>query len=274
MSVSSKNGMAWVSGQHNFNVYLSEGLSFGNTLVIDKLLKGEVEANRLAQYAEFVNLLFKYAEPQILLNGSYDDQARAFASGRTVFIQDANWLDPTLANLGAKFDMEYAPMGAFLPPTAGIFVEPTSWYCINRESPGVQEAKKFLNAMAATESGQRYMVEAAGLVPAFKSVQLTPSLPLSKSLKAWADDGKVYSMMQDRLPPGFGVNTLGPIYEQLAAGTINTAQFIQQMTSAIQSLAPAQTQKGPTQTQMSPTQTQKSPTQTQKSPTQTQAKTP
>ena len=246
MTVSSKNGMAWVSGLHNFNIYLSGGLSYGNPTALGEVLKGQVEVNRLAQYAEYVNLLFKYADPQLLLSGSYNDQAQAFAKGLAVFIQDASWLDPTLANLGANFDMAYAPLAAYEPVTDGIFAAPTSWYCVDRQSQGLESAKGFLTALVTTEAGQRYMVEAAGLVPAFKSVKIVPTRPLSKSLKSWSDAGKVYSMMQDQLPAGFGIETLGPIYEQLAAGTINTKQFTAQLTAAIESLGSGQSPTSPT----------------------------
>jgi raffinose/stachyose/melibiose transport system substrate-binding protein len=265
MSISGKNGMSWVSSLANFNVYLSGGLSYGNTIALNEVLKGQIEANRLAQYAEYVNLLFKYADPQMLLNGSYDDQAQAFAAGQTVFIQDGNWLDPTLVNRGANFAMAYAPLGAYGPSTDGVFVAPTAWYCVDQQSAGSAEARKFLTAMATTDAGQRYMVETAGLIPAFKSVQLSPQLPLARSIKNWSDAGKVYSIMQDRLPAGFGIDALGPIYEQLAAGTINPVQFSAQLATAIQSLTG--NQPGPAQTQTAPSQTTKNP------PKQTQATT-
>jgi len=272
MSVSGKNGMSWVSSLANFNVYLSGGLSYGNTIAIDEVLKGQVEANRLSQYAEYVNLLFKYSDPQMLLNGSYDDQAQAFAAGQSVFIQDGNWLDPTLVNRGATFAMAYAPLGAYGPSTDGIFVAPTAWYCVDRQSAGSAEARKFLTALATTEAGQRYMVEAAGLIPAFKSIQLSPQLPLARSIKYWSDAGKVYSLMQDRLPTGFGSDTLGPIYEQLAAGIINPVQFSAQLTTAIQNLSGTQAQTGQSQTTTSQT-TKKQTQQTKATQPTTQAAT-
>ncbi len=236
MAASTGTGMTWVTGLHNFNVYLAAGLPIGDTSIVDKMNNGEVDADRLAQYADYVALLFQYSNKDILLNGNYDAQAQAFAMGKTAFIHQGNWLDPTLVTLGATFDMAYAPHAPFSTPTDGVLAAPPSWYCVNSQSAGAEEAKKFLTAIATTEAGHKYMVEEAGMIPAFKSVQLKPTLPLSKSIMEWAAAGKTYDWHFGKMPDGFGMNTLGPIYEQLAAGNIDTKTFAEMVTSEINAL--------------------------------------
>ncbi len=56
--------MYWVTGLHNFNGYLSAGLPYGDTTVLDKLNSGEADMDRLKEYADWVELLFMYADQQ------------------------------------------------------------------------------------------------------------------------------------------------------------------------------------------------------------------
>ena len=77
------------------------------------------------------------------------------------------------------------------------------------------------------------MVNKAGMVPAFTNVTLLPNGPLSVSLMNWNAAGKTYSWQQYKLPDGFGMGTLGPIYELLASGQIDEATFEQLMKDAI-----------------------------------------
>ncbi len=82
MAASVAGGMWWVAGQHNLAAYWGGGLDFNDTSIIDKALKGELDQARFLQYAKYLQLLFKYADKKILLNGSYDDQVGSFAQAR------------------------------------------------------------------------------------------------------------------------------------------------------------------------------------------------
>jgi len=95
MAASVAGGMWWVAAQHNLACYWGGGLAFDDTSIIDMALQGQLDEQRFAQYAKYVQLLFKYADQKILLNGSYDDQVGSFAQGRTAFLHQGNWVDPT-----------------------------------------------------------------------------------------------------------------------------------------------------------------------------------
>jgi raffinose/stachyose/melibiose transport system substrate-binding protein len=233
MASSPAAGMAWLTGQQLFNVYLAGGLPYDDPTVINQTLAGTVDPDRLAQYAEYINLINRFADPEILLHGNYRAQLEAFAAGKTAFLPQGNWADPTLTELGADFERAFAPHGPFLEPTEGIFVAPPAWYCVNQESEGAAQARAFLAAIATTQAGHRYMIEDAQMVPAFKSTQLQPALPLSRNVQEWANAGKTYSWQQRRLPAGFGSRELGPIFEQLAAGHISPTEFASRVTAAV-----------------------------------------
>jgi len=230
-------GMTWVTGLHGVNAYLTLGLPYNNsTRYIDMMLAGQVDNARLTKFAEYYDMLFRYANRNTLLTGGYDQQLGDYAIGRTVFIHQGNWTDPTFQDLGINFEMGYVPHAFLDETTDGIFVGAPSWYLVNDKAKNIDEAKKFLAAMASTPEGHDYMVIKAGMVPAFKSVTLEPAGQLSKAVQDWASDGKIYAWQQNEMPDGFGMNTLGPIFHQMASGQINTQDFVRLFTAAVRTI--------------------------------------
>jgi raffinose/stachyose/melibiose transport system substrate-binding protein len=230
-------GMTWVTGLHGFNAYLALGLPYNDsTKYIDMLLNSQVDTPRLTKYAEYYNLLFKYANKNTLLTGGYDQQLGDYAVEKTVFIHQGNWTDPTFKDLGITFEMGYVPHAFLDENTDGIFVGAPSWYLVNPKSKNVADAKKFLIAMASTPEGQDYMVNKAGMVPAFKSCKLSPEGQLSKAVQEWSNMGKIYAWQQNEMPDGFGINTLGPIFHQMASGQIDPQGFVRLTTEAVKTI--------------------------------------
>ena len=74
VSMAAALDMGWVTGDHNFNSLLSNGLPYGDKSVTKDLLAGKVDAKRLSEYADWVELLFKYADKAVLTTGNYDAQ--------------------------------------------------------------------------------------------------------------------------------------------------------------------------------------------------------
>jgi len=227
--------MFWVTAHHNFNSLLSNGLPYGDTSVADKLLAKDVDAKRLSEYADWVELLFTYADKATLTTGTYDDQVGAFATGRAAFLHQGNWTDPNMAAANVDFEMAFAPHGSMEAATDGIFVSAPSFYLVNAESERASMAKKFLVDLAMSSAGADYMVNEARMIPAFANISLRPEGQLSSSVQNWMSEGKVYSWNQYLFTGEFRDKILAPIYNQLANEEINKAQFIQLMTEAFES---------------------------------------
>ncbi|MBI9099094.1 MAG: extracellular solute-binding protein [Spirochaetaceae bacterium] len=236
MSMAAAISMSWVTAHHNFNSLLSNGLAYGDLSVTNDLLAGKVDMDRLEQYASWVELLFTYADQSILVTGDYDAQVGSFAMGKSAFLHQGNWADGNIEASGASFERAFAPHGSMTEATDGIFVSAPSYYAINKDSKVVDYAKKFLNDLVYTDEGHNYMVNEAGMIPAFSPVTLSPSSPLSQSVQKWVADGKVYSWDQYYFSEDFRNNTLGPIYNQFAGKQINKAQFIDALNTAFESL--------------------------------------
>ena len=236
VSMAASTGMSWVTAHHNVNSYLSNGLPYGDKSIALLALEGKVDAQRLAEYADWVELLFKYADKAVLTTGTYDDQVGAFATGKAAFLHQGNWVDPNLASAKATFKAGYAPHGSTMAPADGVFVSPPAWYVINKDSKNIAAAKKYLEDMVYTEAGNNYMVVEAGMIPAFGNITQQPTGPLSKSIQEWAGKGKVFSWNQYLLPEVFRNDTLGPMYNQWALGKIDKKKFIELFTTAIATL--------------------------------------
>lgn len=236
VSMAAGPDMGWVTAHHNFNSLLSNGLPYGDLSVTNDLLAGKVDQQRLAEYADWVELLFKYADKKVLTTGNYDAQVGAFANQKAVFLHQGNWVDPNMKQAGATFKMGFAPHGSMHAVTDGIFVSPPSFYVVNAKSKNIKAAKKFLEDLALTDAGADYMVNKAGMIPAFSNVSLSPDGQLSKSVQTWAKAGKVFSWDQYYFTGDFRDKTLAPIYNQFANGSIDKAKFISLMTGAFESL--------------------------------------
>ena len=234
VSMAAGAGMTWVTGLHNFNGYLSAGLEYNDNSVITKLLDGEVDATRLAQLADWVELLFTYSDETILLNGGYDEQVGKFAQGKAAFLHQGNWTDSSYTN--SDFEMGYLPHAVLATGNDSIFIGAPSYYVLNADSSAQDSAKKFLADLAATAAGHDYMVNKANMVPAFNAVTLVPATPLSKAVLEYNQDGKAYAWWQNDMPSGFGMDTIGPIYELFAKGEITKEQFITQITAEVAKL--------------------------------------
>ena len=229
--------MTWVTGLHNFNGYLSAGLEYGDTTIVDQLNDGQADMERLAEYADWVELLFMYADPAVLTTGNYEAQVGQFANEKSAFIHQGNWIDPWLNSNRVDFEMGFAPHCSVAGEHNAIFIGAPSYYVLNNESENLEAAKAFLNYMAMNENGHNYMVNEAKIIPAFTNVTIAQDLPLAASVAEWlqVEDG-AYTWLQNELPTGFGMGTLGPIYEAYAKGNITKEEFIDMMADAIESI--------------------------------------
>ena len=229
-------GLWWVTSQHVFNAFYAGYLDYNDDSVYQATVKGDVDQERLTAFANYLKFLYDYSDPEILVNGTYDDQVAAFANGKTAFITQGNWTDPNFEQLGATFPRGFVSHNFLEEESTGLYIAAPSWFVVNaKASPERQKAAiDFLNHMALTEDGAKYIVEEAGMVPAFKSVKLVPKGDFSKALVEANARGGNFNWYFAQNPDGFNVNTLGPIFELLATGTVE--DFVRDVTQAFKDL--------------------------------------
>jgi raffinose/stachyose/melibiose transport system substrate-binding protein len=231
-------GLWWVTSQHVFNAFYAGYLDYNDSSVYDALMKGEVDQVRLTAFANYLKLLYDYADPNVLKNGNYDAQVAAFATGKAAFITQGNWIDPNMKQLGATFKMGYVSHNFLEQESKGLFMAAPSWFVVNAKATPEQQkaAIDFLNYMALSPDGANYMVKEAGMVPAFKSVKLLPTGQFSAALVEASARGGNYNWYFGQNPDGFNQGTLGPIFELLATdGSVES--FVADVTAAFKSIA-------------------------------------
>ncbi len=228
--------MYWSTGNHNFGTYLSTGLEQGDTTYIDMLKNGEIDTERMTQYGKFVKMLFDYSDKSTLLSGTYDDQLALWAQGKTAFVHQGNWIDPSLPDYGVEFAMGISPLAFMEEDTDGILADAPSWWAVYNNGEYVQEAKDFLESLATTDAGAQCLVVDAGMISPFQSTTIEPVSPLAINLMGWVQEGKTYSWQWAKMPEGFAMNDLGPVFEAYARGDVDVDGFVELMESAIGTL--------------------------------------
>ncbi|MGE5592047.1 MAG: ABC transporter substrate-binding protein [Bacillota bacterium] len=209
----------WVNGNHTFNQYLA-GRDNPEQFTTD-LLAGKVDVTKdpLAKdYANLIRLLVDYGDKAKLESLDYNGQVAAFGTGKTAFLHQGNWVYGNLKDLKVSFDMGFVPLAMNNTSySASIPVGVPSYYAVNKDSKNADAAKEFLNYIAMTERGHKYMIEEAFMIPAFKNVTLQPTDPLAKSIMKYNAAGKTLTWQFPKYSGNsWGMQVIAPLTSQFA----------------------------------------------------------
>ena len=225
--------MYWSTGNHLFGYYYTGGLDRGDNKYFDMAMKGEFDDQRLGEFADMTALLFKYADPQVLISGTYDDQLALWAQGKTAFITQGNWIDPSLPTYNVTFKAGLLPLAFTKADMTKILADCPSWWCVYKDGKNVDAAKKFLDYLATDPDAQEILVKEAGMISPYKTSTVEPETPLAVSLKKYVDAGNTSSWAWSNMPEGIAQNKLGLIFESFAKGDMTNDQFVQMMKTTI-----------------------------------------
>lgn len=232
-SVAAESGqMFWSTANHIFGYYLSLGLERGDTTYIDMLKEGKIDEARLGQFADYVKMLFNYSDPTVLISGTYDDQLALWAQGKTAFITQGNWIDPSLPDYDVTFAVGMAPLAFLQEETPGILADSPSWWAVHNEG-NIEAAKAFLNDIALSEEGEKALVTESGMISPYTSCTIEPETPLAVHLKQYVDAGNTYSWEWTKMPEGIAQNATGGLFELYAKDEIDKETFVKMMASTI-----------------------------------------
>ena len=233
-SVAAESGqMYWSTGNHLFGYYYTGGLDRGDNKYFDMAMKGEFDDQRLGEFADMTALLFKYADPQVLISGTYDDQLALWAQGKTAFITQGNWIDPSLPTYNVTFKAGLLPLAFTKADMTKILADCPSWWCVYKDGKNVEGAKAFLDFLATDPDAQEILVKEAGMISPYKTSTVEPETPLAVSLKKYVDAGNTSSWAWSNMPEGIAQNKLGLIFESFAKGDMTNDQFVQMMKTTI-----------------------------------------
>lgn len=229
-SVAAEAGeMFWSTGNHIFGYYLSLGLDRDDDTYIDLLKEGKVDETRLGIFADFAKMLFDYSDPSVLVSGTYDDQLALWAQGKTAFVTQGNWIDPSLPDYNVEFATGIAPLAFLEEDTKGVLVDSPSWWAVYNESKNIEAAKQFLNDLVYSDEGQEALIKEAGMISPYTVSNVEPSTPLAANIKKYVDAGETYAWDWVKMPEGIAQNTLGIVFELYAKDELTKDEFVEMM---------------------------------------------
>lgn len=226
-SVAAEAGqMYWSTANHLFGYYLSGGLDRSDKTNLDLFMKGEIDKERAKEFGEFFKLLCDYADKQVLISGTYDDQLALWAQGKAAFITQGNWIDASLADYKVTFDCGIAPLAFTKKEMPGVLADCPSWWVVYEKSPKVKECKEFLDWLAFSPEGQEGFVTKCGMVSPYNSCTLKPELPLAKNLSTYIEKGNTYAWDWVNMPEGTAMQYTGYVFEAYAKDELDLDGFV------------------------------------------------
>ena len=199
---------------------------------------GKVDAERLAAWADMIDLFNQYSDPDLLVSGTYDQQILNFASGKYAFVTQGSWIGATMTSADAdayaeagNFECGMAPY-AFIEGQDTILTNTPNWWGVYKDG-NVDEAKAFLEWVASNDGGQQIMVEKGGCVSPYKSCTYIAPDPFAQTIVDYSNAGKTSAWHWLSMKDGIGQNATGIVFQDFAMGTYDKAGFVETLTQVI-----------------------------------------
>lgn len=232
--------LGWSSGNHIFGTYIDSGLARDDTTYLDEIEQtNQVNETRFSDFAAMIGLFNEYSDPDLLTEGTYEQQVSNFASGKYAFVTQGSWIG---ASLIGDYAAEYEAAGSFsvgMVPYAfqdgidTILTSAPSWWAISKEG-NVDEALAFLQ-WCSEDGGQKILVESAGFVSPFTDCSYVASDPFAQTISEYISADKTSNWHWMELPEGVGNSEDGLCYcfYHYATGETDADGFRKQVNSVL-----------------------------------------
>ncbi|WJH34935.1 ABC transporter substrate-binding protein [Paenibacillus sp. CC-CFT747] len=199
-------GEWWVLGNHFVN--LPFAFQPDPNKFIEGLNKGTEKFAGNAQFENWMKLFdltLKYGNKNPLQT-DYKTQVTEFATGKAAMTQQGNWTQLQLTQTNPDLKVGFLPMPISDDPAANdkLFVGVPNNWVVNKNSANKEEAKKFLNWLATSETGKKYITNEFKFIPAFTNIPVDEKVlgPLAADINKYVKDGKVLSWNWFKFPGG------------------------------------------------------------------------
>ena len=225
------SNLYWSTGNHMFANYIDGGLDREDTTYIDMLNDGgKLDEARFTKFAEYVGLLNQYADPAMLVSGTYDQQIQNFASGKYAFVTQGSWIGATMTSASlaeyeaaGKFEVGMVPY-AFEDGIDTILTNSPSWWAVF-DGPNAEAAKAFLQ-WCSESNGQQILVEKAGFISPFTSCEYVANDPFAQTIADYMAAGKTSAWHWLNMKEGLAQNYTGQVINDYASGKLDLAGFV------------------------------------------------
>ncbi len=196
----------WVLGLHLINVAFAQ--QDDPHAFIDKLNAGEAKMaeNKLFQDLQnIVDLTVEYGEKNPLTT-DHNKQVQMFANGTAAMIQQGVWKEVPIfeANPSANIGLLPVPLNNSAKMNRVPVGVPFN-FVVNKTSsqPAQKAAKDFLNYLVNSKTGQKYMTENFGFIPAYKGVDPSGLKGVGQDILDYAGKDKTIPWVFGQFPDGF-----------------------------------------------------------------------
>ena len=191
-------------------------------------------------WLDLVDLLMEFAMPGSLTR-DFSSAVAAFANGEAAMQLTTNGVQLSAQQINPDIVVGMLPVPINDNPDEGnenLFIDVSTYWVINNESPAKEEAKEFMNWLVSSETGQHYLTDVFQFVPGLTSVSASEegigNVGIDM-LEAVAAD-KVSGWYQYGFPNG-GTEELGNEILKYIGGQISRDELLENMTDIWQNLS-------------------------------------
>lgn len=190
--------------------------------------KADFVGNKVMQ--EWVDLLDLTLEHCLgnPLELDFTGQMSTFALGEVAMTLANNGAWLSFVNMNPHINPGYTvvPINNDRQFNDALFVGPSTYWVVNKQSPMKEEAKKFLDWLVTSERGRYYLTEVFNFVPGLTSIAVSPKAdPLSKAISEAVQAGKTRGWQWPKYPSGAQF-ACGDAIIEYAAGRTNRTQLL------------------------------------------------
>ncbi len=215
---------------------------------VDSLYKGEADVAGNAKFNSLMDtfdVLMKYnyaADSPVAAERETSEQK--LAAGEIAFMFGGNWdwsliaeYEPSenLGMCGVPETSDNSGSEYLVGGGSKYFMIDNSEYTTDEQK---QAAKDFLNWLVFEEDGNKFLTEKCALVPAYSNIDASALDPLSKSVKAYADAGKLIPSYNYAPDDHYAV--VGAAMQKYLAGEADRAAFAEEIVNYWKSTTPVE----------------------------------
>lgn len=192
---------------------------------IDKLNKGEVKMADTKEFQDFAKFMEAIkANTKNPLEVTYDGVIGDFATDKTAMIHQGNWAYGMFEDYDLDFEMGMMPFP--LEGNDKLAVGVGNNWAINGSADEDENkaANDFLNWMFTSETGQRYIVEEFGFIPAMTNIEAKDLDPLSQIVLEASNSGQTIPWAFNYFPANSITNDLSPAAQEFFLSKDMTGQ--------------------------------------------------
>ncbi|MBT2583919.1 ABC transporter substrate-binding protein [Planococcus sp. ISL-109] len=181
---------------------------------MEQLTNGEVSLTDTPEFGEFGEAMEAIrANTPSPLSTTYDTQVGDFAAGKTAMIHQGNWASGMLDEFEVDFEVGMAPF-----PLAGndqLAVGVGSNWAVNsdKDQAEIDGAIEFLDWLHTSETGQKFIVEDFGFIPAMTNIEAGDLDPLSQAVLEASNSGETIPWSHNYYPANVIPNDFTPAAE-------------------------------------------------------------